>query len=64
MGGSQKMKKFTLYREGNCYKGNLHIHTTLSDGEKTPEEIKDVYKNNGYSFVAITDHNTLPKPYS
>ena len=27
----------------SCYKANLHCHTTISDGEKTPEEIKKLY---------------------
>ncbi|MBR6748404.1 MAG: CehA/McbA family metallohydrolase [Clostridia bacterium] len=38
------------------YKGNLHTHTKLSDGRKPPEEVIELYKSNGYSFLAITDH--------
>ena len=38
------------------YKVALHIHTTLSDGAKTPEEAVLIYKNAGYDAVAITDH--------
>ena len=30
------------------YKGNLHCHTVFSDGYKTPEEIKQMYKEKGY----------------
>lgn len=51
------MKEYTLYREGNFYKGQLHTHTTVSDGEITPEDAKKLYKSEGYSFLAITDHN-------
>lgn len=51
------MMKYTLYREGNLYKGNLHLHTNVSDGELSPESAKELYKNNGYNFLAITDHN-------
>lgn len=47
----------TLNRNGNFYKGNLHTHTTISDGKKSPEEIVKIYKENGYSFISITDHN-------
>lgn len=43
----------------NCYKANLHCHTTVSDGEKTPEQIKDIYKAEGYQIVAYTDHEVL-----
>ncbi len=40
------------------YKANLHSHSVFSDGKKTPEELKEMYKNNGYSILAITDHET------
>ena len=38
------------------YKINLHTHTTVSDGRKTPEESADIYRNAGYDAIAITDH--------
>ena len=38
------------------YKANLHSHSTLSDGNKTPKELKEMYKEQGYSILAITDH--------
>ncbi|MBO4366408.1 MAG: hypothetical protein J5843_01990 [Clostridia bacterium] len=38
------------------YKANLHAHSTLSDGRKTPAELKELYKSRGYSVLAITDH--------
>ncbi len=38
------------------YKANLHCHSTLSDGRLTPAELKAAYKANGYSVLAITDH--------
>lgn len=37
-------------------KGNLHTHTTLSDGRKTVEEAIALYRGQGYDFLAITDH--------
>ena len=40
------------------YKANLHCHSVFSDGKKTPEQLKEMYKNNGYSILAITDHET------
>lgn len=39
------------------YKGNLHSHTTNSDGKLTPSEMVAIYKEAGYSFLALTDHN-------
>ncbi len=35
---------------------NLHTHTTLSDGYKTPEECAAIYRTAGYDAIAITDH--------
>lgn len=34
----------------------LHIHTTESDGKKTPEEMAQIYLDAGYDAVAVTDH--------
>lgn len=38
------------------YRGNLHTHTTRSDGRKSPEDTKAAYKAAGYDFIALTDH--------
>lgn len=37
-------------------KACLHLHTTLSDGQKTPEEAIALYEKAGYDIIAITDH--------
>ncbi len=37
-------------------KVNLHLHTTRSDGRKTPEEAAAIYKAAGYDLIAVTDH--------
>lgn len=37
-------------------KGGLHCHTTRSDGKGTPEEVIRYHYQNGYDFLAITDH--------
>ncbi len=38
------------------YKVALHLHSTLSDGALTPEEIALSYKESGYDAIALTDH--------
>jgi hypothetical protein len=43
-------------------KGQLHIHTTYSDGRLTPQEAADAYKRQGYDFIAFTDHDHLLTP--
>ncbi len=35
---------------------NLHTHTTLTDGHKTPAEAAAIYRAAGYDAIAITDH--------
>jgi len=37
-------------------KGGLHCHTTRSDGKVSPEDVMKLHKENGYDFLAITDH--------
>lgn len=41
---------------GQFYKGNLHTHSTMSDGGLTPEEVCRRYRERGYDFLALTDH--------
>ncbi len=53
------MKTYLLPETGTFYKTNLHCHTTISDGTMTPEEIKNLYKDLGYSAVCFTDHEVL-----
>lgn len=53
------MKKYLLPKAANFYKANLHVHTTVSDGEMTPDEIKRIYMEKGYSVVAYTDHEIM-----
>lgn len=51
------MKKYLIPEEGSFYKANLHSHSTVSDGELSPGQMKELYKKNGYSIIAFTDHN-------
>ncbi|OIO96192.1 MAG: hypothetical protein AUK03_04290 [Anaerolineae bacterium CG2_30_64_16] len=44
---------------GQWYKGNLHTHSTLSDGDFTPGRITRWYRERGYHFVALTDHRIV-----
>jgi len=49
--------------KANTYKGQLHCHSTNSDGNDTPTELVTFYKNAGYHFVSITDHDVAtPSP--
>ena len=44
---------------GKFYKVNMHCHSNISDGTRSPEEIKEFYKSHGYSAVCYTDHEVL-----
>jgi hypothetical protein len=44
---------------GLWFKGNLHTHTINSDGDSTPDDVVRWYREHGYHFVTITDHNYL-----
>lgn len=39
--------------------GVVHVHTSLSDGGGTPEEVIAAARRAGLAFVAISDHNNL-----
>src|SRR4051794_2870151 len=45
--------------KGRWYKGNLHTHTLNSDGDSTPHEVATWYREHGYQFLVLTDHNYL-----
>jgi len=47
---------------GKWYKGNLHCHSTESDGIRSPMEVMNWYSTHGYAFNSITDHNLLTIP--
>lgn len=41
------------------WKGNLHTHSFWSDGDDFPEMIVDWYRQRGYNFLTLSDHNVL-----
>ena len=51
------MRKCMFSEEGQWYKGNLHSHTTNSDGRLKPEEAVKLYKNHGYHFLCFSEHD-------
>ncbi len=44
---------------GPLLKGSVHIHTSLSDGDSSPAEVARWYREHGYAFIALTDHNRV-----
>jgi hypothetical protein len=44
---------------GRWFKGNLHTHSTISDGVYSPSELVTMYSEAGYDFLSITDHGKM-----
>lgn len=56
------MKKTLLPPEQDgfrYYRANLHCHSNISDGGKSPEQLKADYMAHGYSVIAFTDHDVF-----
>ncbi|MDA0327872.1 MAG: CehA/McbA family metallohydrolase [Gemmatimonadetes bacterium] len=47
---------------GAWYKGNTHAHTLESDGDASPEYVARWYKDHGYNFLVLSDHNVFTDP--
>lgn len=43
-------------------KGNIHTHTSWSDGDSLPEVVYRWYRDHGYNFLVVTDHNSRTDP--
>ena len=41
---------------GRFWRGNLHTHSTLSDGALEPESVINAYRGAGYDFMCLSDH--------
>lgn len=57
------MKPIAFSAPGQFYRGNIHTHSTLSDGKLEPAEVCRRYKAQGYDFIALTDHFVGPFEY-
>ena len=54
------MQQLPFAMPGRFYKGNLHTHSTRSDGRLAPEEVVAAYRARGYDFLALTEHFIAP----
>lgn len=52
-----KHKKFPELVELEDIKGDLHLHSTYSDGRNSIEEMAKAYKSYGFEYIAMTDHS-------
>ncbi|CAN5467409.1 hypothetical protein BH23VER1_BH23VER1_25810 [soil metagenome] len=47
--------------ESHWFKGNTHTHTLWSDGNDFPESVAGFYRDRGYHFLVLSDHNVLSR---
>lgn len=50
------MQHLPFDKPGRFWRGNLHTHSTRSDGHLTPDQVCRLYAQGGYHFLALTDH--------
>jgi hypothetical protein len=60
--GDENRRRFTTLQElikrskGRYFRGNLHCHSDLSDGKRTPADVVAAYHDAGYDFIVLSDH--------
>lgn len=47
-----------------AYKGNLHTHSTVSDADEDYKDMIIEHYNQGFDFLAMTDHAVTGKPWN
>lgn len=47
---------FPFGRGGRFWRGNMHTHSTNSDGIHSPEKVCAAYRYAGYGFLVLSDH--------
>jgi hypothetical protein len=48
-------------QDAHWYRGNLHTHTTGSDGRLSPAQACEWYQGQGYHFVQLADHDVITR---
>lgn len=59
---SSKLRFARTFDVSSFRRGNLHTHSNRSDGDTEPLDVYKWYRDHGYAFVLITDHNTFTNP--
>jgi hypothetical protein len=56
------LQSFASADELKWFKGCMHCHTNMVDGDSSPERVARWYKDHLYNFLVISDHNVLTNP--
>lgn len=51
------LNPYTNMTGGEWLRGNLHTHSTRSDGDRPPQQVLDDYASRGYGFLMFSDHS-------
>ncbi|MGE0213064.1 MAG: CehA/McbA family metallohydrolase [Parvibaculaceae bacterium] len=43
-------------KPGRFWRGNIHTHSTLSDGALPPDRVVEAYRDAGYDFMMLSEH--------
>lgn len=60
-GYHKEIRKDYTAGEPRWWKGNTHTHTWWSDGDSPPETVAAWYREHGYEFLVLSDHNIMQK---
>jgi hypothetical protein len=61
--GAEEAVQATVVR-AQWFRGQLHTHSYWSDGQAFPEQAIETYKQRGYDFMCLSDHNQFAKSTS
>ena len=50
------MNSLPFGKPGRFYRGNLHTHSTRSDGRLEPDAVVAAYRARGYDFLVLSEH--------
>ena len=59
LGASTLEARTATQPQTRWFKGNTHTHTLNSDGDTAPDEVVRWYREHGYHFLVLSDHNFL-----
>lgn len=58
-GASTLEARVATQAQTRWFKGNTHTHTINSDGDTAPDDVVRWYREHGYQFLVLSDHNFL-----
>ena len=60
-GYHMELRNSYIAEQPRWWKGNTHTHTWWSDGDSPPEIVSAWYREHGYDFLVLSDHNIMQK---